>query len=258
MHTSSVPCPGKTWGIVGFLPSSQLRGWPWCWSLCHAGILPGHRALHPAAGLIFISCFSIFFLSKGRSLYTNGFVSSGSSFVLFCFFNLYWRGHPLFTAERTQADCAAAFGAQMVGFTETILQRIWAKTSSAASLDEFVGDMVSAVVIEEQTCPEGAVLDTPALCCRCPGDNPEPLLLPSSPQETLAELEGWPAGLTGEIALWWRSLPSGVPCMWFEAIFLCPGPLMAMVQYQAAGSRAYFFSWLHLHLHIGGKEAEKG
>lgn len=144
------------------------------------------------------------------------------------------------------------------GFTETILQCIWAKTSSAASLDEFVGDMVNAVVIEEQTCPEGAVLDTTALCCRCPGDNPEPLLLPSSPQETLAELEGWPAGLTGEIALWWRSLPSGVPCMWFEAIFLCPGPLMAMVQYQAAGSCAYFFSWLHLHLHIGGKEAEKG
>lgn len=33
---------------------------------------------------------------------------------------------------------------------------------------------------------------------------------------------------------------------------------MAMVQCQAAGSRAYCFSWLHLQLHIGGEEAEEG
>lgn len=121
-----------------------------------------------------------------------------------------------------------------------------------------LSDMVSAVVIEEQTCPEGAVLDTTALCCRCPGDNPEPLFLPSSPQETLAELEGWPvgSGASGETALWWQWHISALWClhMRFEAIFICPGPLMALVQYQAAGSRAYF-SWLHLQLHIGGKEA---
>lgn len=111
MHPRGIiPYPGAAWGITG-LPlllkhHSQLRGQLGCWSLCHAGILPGLLALCPAAGLIFISCFSLFLLSKGRSLCAKGFISLGSSFVSVCFFfNLVSRGHPFYSRESVGRMC---------------------------------------------------------------------------------------------------------------------------------------------------------
>lgn len=125
--------PGATQGTAGpgaGLPSSSCclcPSWspprrflfpPLLWgegSGWHAGILPGHRALPSATGLIFVSWFSLFLLSKGRSLCTKHFISLGSSFVLVCLFNLVCRGHSLFTVEEARANCASASGAQSGG-----------------------------------------------------------------------------------------------------------------------------------------------
>lgn len=82
LSSSHCLCPG--WSPLSHFSACLGRG-----SRCHADILPGHRALHLAAGLIFISCFSLFLLSKMRSLCTKHFISLGSSFVLVCFLTLF-------------------------------------------------------------------------------------------------------------------------------------------------------------------------
>lgn len=115
LSSSHCLCPG--WSPLSHFPACLGRG-----SRCHADILPGHRALHLAAGLIFISQFSLFLLSKMRSLCTKHFISLGSSFVLVCFFNLVCRGHSLFIVEKARAKYASALGAHNSGFTKLILQ----------------------------------------------------------------------------------------------------------------------------------------
>lgn len=103
-QTDCAPQAGVTWDIKGpraellssshclcpgWSPLSHFSGCLGRGSRCHADILPGHRVLHLAAGLIFINRFSLFLLSKMRSLCAKHFISFGSSFVLVCFLTLF-------------------------------------------------------------------------------------------------------------------------------------------------------------------------
>lgn len=103
---------------------SQLRGWM---TMVLVSVPCRHPARAPgSASSSRINIYQLFFhlpFIQGKKPVHKWFcfIREFFCFVLF-FFNLYWRGHSLFTVEKTQADCAAAFGAQMVGFTENILQ----------------------------------------------------------------------------------------------------------------------------------------
>lgn len=160
---------------------------------CHADILPGHWPLCSTAGLIFISWFSLFLLSKEKSLCTKHFISLGSSFV--CLFNLVCRGHSLFTIEKARAKSESVLGAQWWSSQSSSCGLCWSKKNSAAASDEFIPNMVSVVVTEKQpSCPEACrtLLDTSVPAHRVSRRSSRAIVPIQLSMETPAELERWP------------------------------------------------------------------